>query len=179
MKGNAFVIEIDNGKLSMEPLNSGDKALQDWMTKVSGEACLTPGEPYTRDMILRPTTLSPGVYFINEDKTEATVIVEYKGEAYQQIFCEPGGTDRISAEGDLIFREVSLTKVETTEAPRVLTDAELVALAAFVNAGVAEAQTANADRARKDEAPAYGENWFAPGVVELERELKRRGVLPK
>ncbi len=58
-----------------------------------------------------------------------------------------------------------------------MNDAELLALAAYVNAGVVEAQIANEDRARKDHAPAYGESWIAPGSLELQAELKRRGVL--
>ncbi len=58
-----------------------------------------------------------------------------------------------------------------------MTDAELVALAAYVNACAIEAQAANEDRARKNQAPAYGEDWVAPGSISLERELRRRGVL--
>jgi hypothetical protein len=58
-----------------------------------------------------------------------------------------------------------------------MNDTELLALAAYVNAGVVEAQVANADRERKGHAPAYGESWIAPGSNELQAELKRRGVL--
>ena len=58
-----------------------------------------------------------------------------------------------------------------------MTDVELSALVAHVNAGIVEASFANADRARKDQAPAYGEDWVVPGSVELGAELRRRGVL--
>jgi hypothetical protein len=58
-----------------------------------------------------------------------------------------------------------------------MNDTELLALAVYVNAEVAEAQAANADRERKGQAPAHGENWFAPGIIELKAELIRRGVL--
>lgn len=58
-----------------------------------------------------------------------------------------------------------------------MTDAELIGLAAFVNASIVEATFANVAREQKRQAPAYGEDWIAPGSVELEAELRRRGVL--
>jgi hypothetical protein len=182
VKDHRFRFVIGDGALSVESTDAnGAMNLADWMTKVFAKEG-SSWDTVKRDMILRPTNLSPGIHRLYQSRPlDSTVVVLYRGEAYQQIFCDPGETDKLTQADDLIFRDVTPIGIEkemVSDAPRGLSDPELLALVAFVNAGVAEAQVANADRARKEEAPAYGENWFAPGVVELERELKRRGVLP-
>ena len=51
------------------------------------------------------------------------------------------------------------------------TDAVLVALAALVNAEVAEMQAANAMREHRGEAPAYGYDWRAEHYDALALEV--------
>jgi hypothetical protein len=70
-----------------------------------------------RDMILRPTTLAPGIHHLAATRPlESTIVVLYRGEAYQQIFCDPDETDKLSQADDFIFRGVTPIGIETEEA---------------------------------------------------------------
>lgn len=59
-----------------------------------------------------------------------------------------------------------------------MSDAELLALAALVNAYTAQTIAANDDRKSRDVAMAYDGHANPLSLKKLERELIRRGVLP-
>jgi len=73
-----------------------------------------PGEPTPRDLILRPTSLEPGLYPADDDGEPRLVVRHASGRNYELIWCASGEGKFFVRVGDTLCERAYLRDVQTT-----------------------------------------------------------------
>lgn len=118
-RGNAWQIFVSPDFLpnAKHMVGEGSKldpsaGLAEWINKVT-----SPSENSRApqvDMILRPSELDAGIYYLDEaEPLKATIVGTYEGKSYEQIICTPDITDQLAQAGDLVFRNVVINAITT------------------------------------------------------------------
>lgn len=84
----------------------------EWVKDVFDTAKKNGAEPFTRELILRPTDLPSGYYFDEDDPSDVYAVTEHDDQnKYLMLWFGTGEADQNTKPGDLVFKGVHVKGV--------------------------------------------------------------------
>lgn len=105
VEGPVYEVEgdtvFDGPTTSMVLTAKADDSVNDWFRKVITERDREPAKPYTRDLVLRPTTMQPGIY--EDEDGDPFMVADYNGSSHLLFWIDDASASEL-APGDTVLK---------------------------------------------------------------------------